>query len=374
MRYPMSVARPATMLCLAVCLGSGGALGAAGVQVNGDFETLTAQGWTEWHASWSVGPEADFTWGEDPYEGAASLRLSASSGSFGVYQELCVEPGVPVVIDWAWKGRSAGTGWWEVLLVDAPYSIDAVDDPANHPETVVGEKWEQGFDGAFPLPAEEWATGAFEVTPLSDTVTLVLKCGSTEGGDVEAMFDEVTVTHDSDLLEAIAIEPAEGSTAGGDAVRVLGRILPPGVEVELGDMPLVDAKRVGTCEVVGVTPPGGPGTVDVVIRVGTEEVRLVDAFTYVSDAPQLRRGDCNGDTLINITDAIGLLGYLFLGDATPPCIEACNADDDESLAISDAIFILNFLFTGGATISPPYPDCGEDPTPSTSCEEPPSDC
>ncbi len=104
------------------------------------------------------------------------------------------------------------------------------------------------------------------------------------------------------------------------------------------------------------------------MRTATGETVLVGGFTYLSETGSFRRGDCDADGDRNVTDAIALLGFLFLGRAAPGCLEACNGDDDASLSVSDAIFVLNHLFGGGPQIPPPYPDCGPDPTPSTSCD------
>ncbi|MBI4584551.1 MAG: SBBP repeat-containing protein [Planctomycetes bacterium] len=75
------------------------------------------------------------------------------------------------------------------------------------------------------------------------------------------------------------------------------------------------------------------------------------------------RGDCNGDggASLDLTDAIFLLKYNFLGGATPPCLSACDANgDDEILGqVTDAIYILQFTFLGGDPPPAPYPDCGE---------------
>lgn len=347
---------------------------AEGIEVNGDFEAQTGLGWNEWQAGWSQGTAYDYAWAEEPFEGDSSLYMRASRGSFGVYQEFCIQPGVVFEISWAWRGQSGGNGWWEVLVVDGPYVYEAVDDPLNHPETTFAAKWEIGFGGPHPEPSEEWTTGSASITPVSDVVTLVLKCGSTEGGSVEAWFDEVTVVHGSEFLEVVAVEPSQGKVAGGDPIRVLGRNLPPDAIISLGENPLVDQLRIGTCEIVGTTPPGEPGEVDVTVTSALGAAALPGGFRYVPE-DGFRRGNCNADGNTDITDAIALLGYLFLGSEEPPCLEACNADDDATLTISDAVVVLSFLFTGGVPPQPPYPDCGTDPTPSDiSCNTPHPDC
>ena len=82
------------------------------------------------------------------------------------------------------------------------------------------------------------------------------------------------------------------------------------------------------------------------------------------------RGDVNFDEDRNISDAIVVLSYLFLGGSVPGCLDAADTDDTGRLDLSDAVYLLNFLFLGGAT--PPEPgDCGLDPTDDgLSCAEP----
>lgn len=79
-----------------------------------------------------------------------------------------------------------------------------------------------------------------------------------------------------------------------------------------------------------------------------------------------RRGDCNDDGDVDISDAIKLFTFLFLaGGKAPFCEDACDSNDDADLDISDPIFVLNFLFRGGH--EPPLPGsgaaCGPDSAP-----------
>ena len=73
------------------------------------------------------------------------------------------------------------------------------------------------------------------------------------------------------------------------------------------------------------------------------------------------RGDVNGDSTINVADAITTLAYLFTG-GTIPCDNAADSNDDGTLNIADAIALLGYLFSGTTPPPPPFPDCGIDPT------------
>jgi YVTN family beta-propeller protein len=82
-----------------------------------------------------------------------------------------------------------------------------------------------------------------------------------------------------------------------------------------------------------------------------------------AQAAPFLRGDSNEDGIVNISDPIHTLAFLFLGGPGPACMKAADSNDDGILNISDPIFTLAALFTGGATIPPPFPQPGEDPTP-----------
>ncbi|HVR73835.1 MAG TPA: dockerin type I domain-containing protein, partial [Planctomycetota bacterium] len=71
----------------------------------------------------------------------------------------------------------------------------------------------------------------------------------------------------------------------------------------------------------------------------------------------------DGDGIVNITDAVGLLSYLFTGGTAPACEDAGDANDDGRLDISDPLSILGYLFLGSAEPPPPGPRvCGTDPS------------
>ncbi|MEM7165061.1 MAG: putative Ig domain-containing protein [Planctomycetota bacterium] len=76
------------------------------------------------------------------------------------------------------------------------------------------------------------------------------------------------------------------------------------------------------------------------------------------------RGDVNADGSQNLQDAVVLLNYLFVPGATvPPCLDACDMNDDGALNLIDPINQLFALFQSGPPPASPYPNCGTDPTP-----------
>ena len=78
-----------------------------------------------------------------------------------------------------------------------------------------------------------------------------------------------------------------------------------------------------------------------------------------------RRGEINGEGLVDFSDAIALFDFLFLG--TPlrlDCEDAADTDDSGVLDFSDGIDLLSYLFLGDAAPAAPGVEvCGYDPTP-----------
>jgi len=80
-----------------------------------------------------------------------------------------------------------------------------------------------------------------------------------------------------------------------------------------------------------------------------------------SQAP-FRRGDWNADGRVDLTDAVALLGRLFLGGEATGCDDSGDADDDGKLDLTDPLRILRHLFQGDAAPPAPHEECGEDLT------------
>lgn len=99
----------------------------------------------------------------------------------------------------------------------------------------------------------------------------------------------------------------------------------------------------------------------------------IDFFTGVTlpllvfkEQVLFHRGDADRNGDLDLTDAIFVLEYLFLGKRVPVCMEAADADNDGSVDITDAIITLLYLFLGEAPPASPGPpgrECGPDPDP-----------
>lgn len=75
------------------------------------------------------------------------------------------------------------------------------------------------------------------------------------------------------------------------------------------------------------------------------------------------RGSLNGDSLLNLSDAVFLLEHLFLGGRPFQCAAAADVNGDDIVDLADGAYLLNFLFRGGKAPPAPFPVCGQDPGP-----------
>ena len=66
----------------------------------------------------------------------------------------------------------------------------------------------------------------------------------------------------------------------------------------------------------------------------------------------LTRGDFDLNETINLTDAVGLLNFLFRAGAAPVCAPLVDANADGSVNLTDAVFLLSYLFASGPAPDP----------------------
>jgi hypothetical protein len=129
---------------------------------------------------------------------------------------------------------------------------------------------------------------------------------------------------------------------------------PDGLEVDLA----VDQHGLYTVE-LSLTDSGCIGDFsDVRTSTAVHDVRFSLGGT------RLRRGDADPNGNLELTDAIRILNFLFLGiGGALACPDAADSDDNGTIELTDAVRILGFLFLGLQPPAPPGPMlCGLDAT------------
>lgn len=115
---------------------------------------------------------------------------------------------------------------------------------------------------------------------------------------------------------------------------------------------------------IGVRHKDGLTGEETVVRSEVTPITILDGLLAIRpEITTFIRGDTNGDSVVDLSDAQATLSYLYLGGVPPNCLDATDSNDDGKLNISDPIHTLQFLFLGGPPLAPPNGVPGEDPTP-----------
>ncbi len=62
---------------------------------------------------------------------------------------------------------------------------------------------------------------------------------------------------------------------------------------------------------------------------------------------QFLRGDANGDGVINVSDVVYLINYLFINGPAPDPIQAGDVNCDGFVNVTDVVYLINYLFISG---------------------------
>jgi len=86
------------------------------------------------------------------------------------------------------------------------------------------------------------------------------------------------------------------------------------------------------------------------------------AIPFAVPPVEFIRGDVDSDGDLDMTDMVVGANYLFLGGASPGCLDRLDTNDDGANDVSDVVYGLLHLFAGGDEPPAPFPNTGVDPT------------
>lgn len=198
---------------------------------NGGFETGDLTGWQPWESPWgtpvrNVVPSSTKPGAEGDY--VLKLGDDLCSSSFGIYQEIAVEPGKTYRLNCQWAGtKLSNQNWWEVILIDGIYTYQQADEAAYveknymyaYDDVTFGLPGGQGTQFGWNWTHEHNVNRRNEVdwnnrhglrTATGNVMTVVLKVGNwdepTPTTGVEGFFDSVTLREviDEQILDTVA--------------------------------------------------------------------------------------------------------------------------------------------------------------------------
>lgn len=228
-------------------------------------------------------------------------------------------------------------GGWSLGSMDAASFIAAGLDPTHPGDQQIFNsiRWDNGGDGIdfiveFPIEDGDY------------TVNLYFTEACCIGRHFKIQIEDTIVEDDVSYLDYDPAAPALG---------------------KLGKLSFTATVADGALNIAFLPCPDCPNVLDTNAIINAIEV----LGGGVVGGPKFHRGDADQNGSLQLTDAVQILGYLFLGIPTrvPECLDVADADDNGSIQLTDAVRVLGFLFLGAAPPAPPGPPgdpCGEDPT------------
>jgi PKD repeat protein len=153
------------------------------------------------------------------------------------------------------------------------------------------------------------------------------------------------------VIEDTFLEPGQNQTI----LNLIFDVSPDALEGATTEVKLVNNRAL--------SPLINIFTVDGFSRFPALEGSVVDVI--IVTPPFLKRfirGDVDGNGSVDITDAVKVLNYLFLGIGEPACLDAADVTDRGRVDISASISLLTYLFLGGTQPAVPFPNKGLDPS------------
>jgi predicted alpha-1,6-mannanase (GH76 family) len=86
--------------------------------------------------------------------------------------------------------------------------------------------------------------------------------------------------------------------------------------------------------------------------------------------PFFINGDFNRDAIVDVSDAVAILFFLFRDGQASDCEAPADVDGDGAANVSDVVYLLRYLFREESPPAAPFPECGPLPPGSNArCEE-----
>lgn len=117
-------------------------------------------------------------------------------------------------------------------------------------------------------------------------------------------------------------------------------------------------------EVGGGSEESAP-VLDIGSFVATEYPVLFAALQVELGPAVFQRGDASPNGMIDISDPMNILNFLFARQAATEisCLDAADVNDSGQVDLSDSVYMFNFLFGSGPAPASPHEECGPDTTP-----------
>jgi hypothetical protein len=225
-------------------------------------------------------------------------------------------------------------------------------------------------DFAEPQPQVVFSTSSFtgwEIRGLllPPGVNLIEVLGFNSRGDLVDTA-RVRVTNPADYRKPAITGVSPETVESGGTIVITGTDFHQGLAVlfngSIAAAAVTYNESADPARILAALPPAlEPGSATVIVRNIDGQASDPFPLEVVPPLPQFIRGDANLDSVVDLSDAVKILLYLFAGGSAP-CLDALDVDDSGAINLTDATRNLAFIFQGGAPPPAPFPAPGPDPT------------
>lgn len=137
-----------------------------------------------------------------------------------------------------------------------------------------------------------------------------------------------------DLSVVNPIPPTSGNTAqllGTLYLRILPGATPQAINIDSAFVPPAGEFKLAPVDERSISP--------MYIDCGSTDVILRGGYPC---------GDCDGSGIVNASDAIYLVSYIFAGGAVPVDVSVGDVNCDGHINLADAVYLINYVFGSGA--------------------------
>ena len=205
-----------------------------------------------------------------------------------------------------------------------------------------------------------WAANGIPLVPGANLISF-------NGFDFQGNLvdsDSITVTSTATWAKPAITELDPDAEVTGNDIVIRGTDFHNGVKVYFGAVQsstvVYDEDGPNPGEITARVP-SGTGSVSVTVKNLDNQVSNAASFTFLKAPSTFIRGDSTGDGVVDVSDGVKVLRHLFSG-VTTNCEDAMDADDNEVLNVTDAIYVLDYLFRARPAPRGPFPEAGLDPS------------
>jgi hypothetical protein len=173
----------------------------------------------------------------------------------------------------------------------------------------------------------------------ADDVALVIRNGNKYLVNSNLINIEVSYVFSS-LLDGPIVQPAAADIVIADGKGLIFAEYDTDIEVSL--------PWSGTSHLLRYDPEGYPVSDQDTVVAGSYSATLSRGeLVILTSVTGFTCGDADANSVVNISDAVYLIGYIFGGGAAPDPPEAGDVDCNQIVNISDAVYLISYIFGGG---------------------------